>query len=80
MNNVANIKDCYGCGVCAIVCAKRIISIEQDGEGFYAPRIANMEQCTDCGLCTKVCAYSHDEVLGGDAVPQGYEGRDLKGV
>lgn len=74
MNNVSDIKSCYGCGVCAIVCAKRIISIEQDGDGFYAPRIAHPEQCTDCGLCTRVCAYSHDEVMGSDAVPQGYAG------
>lgn len=72
MNNVSNIKSCYGCGVCAIVCAKKIISIEADGDGFYAPRIAHLEQCTDCGLCTKVCAYSHDEVSGCDVVPQGY--------
>ena len=74
MSNVSNIKSCYGCGVCAIVCAKKIISIEQDGDGFYAPRIANIEQCTDCGFCTKVCAYSHDEVMDSDAVPQGYAG------
>ena len=74
MRNVSDIKNCYGCGVCAIVCAKKIISIEHDGEGFYAPRIAHPEQCTECGLCTKVCAYSHNEVLASDALPQGYAG------
>ena len=72
MNNVSNIKDCYGCGVCAIVCARKIISIEQDGDGFYVPHIVNLAQCTDCGLCTKVCAYSHEEVLTDNAIPQGF--------
>lgn len=72
MNNVSNIKDCYGCGVCATVCAKKIISIEQDGDGFYVPHIVNLAQCTDCGLCTKVCAYSHEEVLTDNAIPQGF--------
>ncbi|MBR4307836.1 MAG: Coenzyme F420 hydrogenase/dehydrogenase, beta subunit C-terminal domain [Bacteroidaceae bacterium] len=72
MNNVSRIKDCYGCGVCSITCAKKLISIEQDGDGFYVPRIEHLEQCTDCGLCMKVCAYSHDKVLDCDTTPQGY--------
>ena len=38
MNNISNIHDCYGCGVCATVCAKQIISIELNGDGFYEPR------------------------------------------
>ena len=65
-------KSCYGCGVCAIVCAKKLISIEQDNEGFYAPRIKELKHCTDCGLCTKVCAYAHDEVMKENVSPQGY--------
>ena len=72
MNNVAKIKDCYGCGVCSIVCAKKLISIVQDGDGFYTPRIEHQELCTDCGLCTKVCAYSHDEEPHRNLTPQGY--------
>ena len=72
MNNISNIKSCYGCGVCAIVCAKKLISIELDHEGFYAPQIRNLEQCTDCGLCTRVCAYAHDEALKDATPPQGY--------
>lgn len=73
MNNVSQIKDCYGCGVCSIVCAKKLISIEQDSNGFYVPHIKHLDQCTDCGLCTKVCAYSHDNVLSDKtSSPQGY--------
>ena len=73
MNNVSKIKDCYGCGVCSIVCAKKLISIVQDADGFYTPHIEHREQCTDCGLCTKVCAYSHEAVLSCDnTTPKGY--------
>ena len=50
MNNISNIHDCYGCGVCATVCAKQIISIELNGDGFYEPRITDESKCTNCGL------------------------------
>ena len=62
MNNISNIHDCYGCGVCATVCAKQIITIELNGDGFYEPRITVDSKCTNCGLCLDVCAYSHDDL------------------
>ena len=62
MNNISNMHDCYDCGVCATVCAKQIISIELNGDGFYEPRISDESKCTSCGLCLDVCAYSHDDL------------------
>ncbi|MBO5263057.1 MAG: Coenzyme F420 hydrogenase/dehydrogenase, beta subunit C-terminal domain [Bacteroidaceae bacterium] len=62
MKNVSNIKDCYGCGLCATVCAKKIIEISLNKNGFYEPRITEPEKCTNCGLCTDVCAFSHKEL------------------
>ena len=72
MDNVSTIKNCYGCGVCSIACGHKLITIELDKDGFYAPRIKAMERCTQCGLCTKVCAYLHEEVLSTESKPQGY--------
>lgn len=60
-NNVSFITDCYGCGVCATVCAKSIIKIILNKEGFYEPMITNPDMCTGCGLCIKVCSFSAEK-------------------
>lgn len=60
--NILNIKDCYGCGVCATVCAQHIIEVKLNADGFYEPCITDSGNCTDCGLCMDVCAYSHDDL------------------
>lgn len=61
-NNISNVKNCYGCGVCATVCAKKIIDIRLNKDGFYEPSITEPDKCTGCGLCTDVCAFSHKEL------------------
>lgn len=63
MKNIFHIKDCYGCGVCAIICPKKIIGIELNKNGFYQPVMINGNRCTNCGLCLTVCAYSHNELV-----------------
>lgn len=65
-NNIADIKNCYGCGVCAMACGKRLISIRENEDGFYAPSIDDQEACTDCGLCQSVCSYSHPDLATGN--------------
>lgn len=60
--NISNTRDCFGCGVCAIACAKHIISIELNAEGFYEPRITEPDKCTNCGLCMEVCSCNHDDL------------------
>lgn len=59
--NITNIKNCFGCGVCAASCGKRLIEIQQNNDGFYEPVITSPQLCTDCGLCVEVCAFSHDD-------------------
>lgn len=62
MNNISDIKNCYGCGVCAAACPRNIIQIRLNKKGFYEPYIKDSNKCTQCGLCRDVCAYSHKEL------------------
>ena len=39
MNNISDIKNCYGCGVCAAACPRNIIQIRLNKKGFYEPYI-----------------------------------------
>lgn len=67
--NVSLINDCYGCGVCAASCGKKIISIDLNHDGFYEPRIIDEAKCTHCGICVDVCAFSHTELANNEARP-----------
>lgn len=60
--NISSIHDCFGCGVCAIACNKRLIDIRLNEEGFYEPILINPEKCNNCGLCVDVCSYSHEDI------------------
>ena len=61
--NIVNyIQECYGCGLCAVSCARQIIEIKLNKEGFYTPVIHSIDKCIDCGLCTQVCSYLHNEL------------------
>ncbi len=35
MNNISKVHDCYGCGVCATACGRKIIEIGLNENGFY---------------------------------------------
>lgn len=69
MRNILHIKKCYGCGVCATVCAKNIIAIELNSNGFYEPSIKNLDLCTNCGLCTAVCSFIDEKPINSNKVP-----------
>jgi len=61
--NISNIRDCFGCGVCASSCPKKIIAIDLNKNGFYEPRIVeNVRSCNGCGICLDVCAFAHDSL------------------
>lgn len=61
-DNISKVHDCYGCGVCATACGRKIIDIRLNGTGFYEPSITDENWCTECGICLEVCAYLHDEL------------------
>lgn len=50
--------DCYGCGVCAMACAKKIIDIRLNTDGFYEPYLTDSSKCSDCGVCMDVCSFT----------------------
>ncbi len=62
MNNISSIHDCYGCGVCAVACPSKIISIKINSDGFYEPTIDSEDKCSSCGLCLDVCSYNQDNL------------------
>lgn len=71
MQNVKEIANCYGCGVCATVCAKRAITIDLNKSGFYTP-VLDTSLCTNCGLCADVCSYMHEELSQSNNIMKGY--------
>lgn len=57
--NISSTHDCYGCGVCDVVCPEGIIEIKLNKDGFYEPRISDAAKCIDCGMCMKVCSFNN---------------------
>ena len=62
MKNIQGIKDCFGCGVCAMACNRKLINIRQNPDGFYEPYITDLSECTDCGLCSTVCSFNASDI------------------
>lgn len=60
--NISSLKGCYGCGVCAAACPKRIIDLRENRDGFYAPVVTDEAECVNCHACLDVCAFAHPEL------------------
>lgn len=58
MIQIADKKDCCGCGACANICPKNCIRMRPDSEGFLYPSV-DQTACIQCGQCEKVCPVLH---------------------
>lgn len=68
-SNVSYIDNCYGCGMCASSCPKRIIEISLNAKGFYEPKIQYKDACISCGICLNVCSYIDKKIAVGNSTP-----------
>lgn len=57
INNISKLRDCFGCGVCAVSCPQKIIILNENKNGFYTPQIVDSQKCTNCGFCLSVCSF-----------------------
>ena len=50
-------KRCKGCGLCASVCPKHVLSLsdEVNSMGYFPVHRANPEECNYCALCCMMC-------------------------
>lgn len=74
-NNIVEylgVATCYGCGVCSSSCPQKIISIQQNIDGFYTPIISNPASCVECGICLDVCSYIHDKLASEHCIIQSW--------
>ncbi|MDU4892220.1 MAG: Coenzyme F420 hydrogenase/dehydrogenase, beta subunit C-terminal domain [Clostridium sp.] len=60
---IKNKIECSGCYACANICPKNCISMTQDDEGFWYPKV-DKKKCINCDLCVKVCPIINDEDKG----------------
>lgn len=51
---INNKKECTGCYACFNICPHDCITMEQDNEGFYYPKV-DFTKCVKCGLCIITC-------------------------
>lgn len=60
---ITGLKDsCTGCFACMNACPVKAITLPENGEGFYFPRV-NYNTCIDCGLCDKTCPVLNKKEL-----------------
>lgn len=45
---------CTSCFACYTVCPKQAITMVEDSEGFYSPRV-DYDRCIKCGVCDQSC-------------------------
>lgn len=69
---------CTSCFACYNVCPKQAITMTEDAEGFYVPRV-DYDKCIDCGLCDKSCPQMNvHELVTTQRAWYGYQKDDVE--
>lgn len=63
MIHSVNKNNCYGCGMCEIICPQKNRRIERSADGFYTPHIKDKLKCANCDLCKIICPYSNTKIV-----------------
>ncbi|MHC1758522.1 MAG: 4Fe-4S binding protein [Negativicutes bacterium] len=54
---VFNEERCKGCGLCVVVCPKKIIALSDhfNNKGYRPSTCLDESQCIGCALCARTC-------------------------
>ncbi|MBQ8276218.1 MAG: 4Fe-4S binding protein [Clostridia bacterium] len=59
MNKVSFQVDlCKGCGLCTLVCPKKILELSPDtlnAKGYHPAVVTDMAKCIACAMCASMC-------------------------
>ena len=53
-----NPETCKGCGLCASVCPRQIITLDGaalNAKGYHPAEVADMTRCIGCAMCAEIC-------------------------
>ncbi len=56
-----NVDTCKGCALCASVCPKQIINMDEsviNAKGYHPAGIEEMDKCIACAMCAITCPDS----------------------